>query len=502
MHQGRSSVDLDLDVLGQTSLYRLICTAETTSGRRQLQRWLSEPAAIEEIDLRQKAVREVAPLLTWRQELQQACGRLGRQQSAVDRLLSWSEQPQRTCPRSAIRFAQGSALLSFLLIVLTVAQIGPPSWVFGMLLLVVGVHLALTVLWSGAIHEFLSGVSPTAAGLGADSLSAPLRRLSSADVESDRMTQLQSSANQACAALSRLERLLFLANLRRNPGTTLMVYLPLQLLFQWDVLILQLLEAWQRRDGRLMRTWFDALGQAEALASLASLSFDHPDWCFPNVDANADRMGAVELGHPLLPNSQRVSNDVTVGPSGSVLLLTGSNMSGKSTLLRAIGVNVMLAQSGAPCCATALRLPPLVVATSMRVSDSLAAGESLFMAEVLRLKEILDRGRELEETSQRTMLYLFDEILHGTNSAERRIAVLRVLGHLLRTNAVGAVSTHDLELARAPELDDACELVHLREAIDEGPDGPQMSFDYRLRPGCAPTTNALRLVAMLGLDEQ
>ena len=497
----RCSVQRDLDIVGEASLFQLTCTAETAAGRLRLEEWLIEAAAPSEVVERQEAVRELAPLLEWRQGLQFECTQLRRQQSKIDRLIAWSNVPQQIFPRRAFPLVFGSALLSLLLVLLTILQIGSPQWVFGSLLCLLAVHLAVTILWSGSFHGFVAEVSPTGAGPETASFSGPLSYLCAVDFCSPRMKKLQRSAQQAQGTLKKLEWLLFLANLRRNPATTLMVYLPLQLLFLWDLLILHRLEAWRRNQGVHVPSWFDMLGETEALSSLASLAGDQPDWCLPMIDPDADRIEAAELGHPLLANSQRVTNDVTIGPHGQVLLVTGSNMSGKSTLLRAIGVNVMLAQAGGPVCAAALRMPPLVVATSMRISDSLASGESLFMAEVLQLKEIIDTGRRIEQASQGVMLYLLDEILHGTNSAERHIAVLRVLGHLLKGKAIGAISTHDLELARAPELIEHSQIVHLREAIHDGPDGPEMSFDYLLRPGCAPTTNALRLVAMLGLDE-
>ena len=211
------------------------------------------------------------------------------------------------------------------------------------------------------------------------------------------------------------------------------------------------------------------------------------------------QVAARDLGHPLLPPSRRVGNDVTVGPAGAFLLVTGSNMSGKSTLLRALGVNVVLAQAGGPACAAALRLPPLRLATSILVEDSLAGGISFFLAELLRIKQVVTAAGEAGREGA-VLLYLLDEVLRGTNSVERRIAVRRVLRHLLARGALGAVSTHDLELAAGAGLAQAARAVHFRETLTPGPDGPRMSFDYRLRPGPATTTNALELLRQVGLD--
>jgi DNA mismatch repair ATPase MutS len=175
-------------------------------------------------------------------------------------------------------------------------------------------------------------------------------------------------------------------------------------------------------------------------------------------------------------------------------------MSGKSTLLRAVGLNIILAQAGAPVCAGDLRMPPVELATSMRTRDSLADGVSFFLAELRRLKEIVDQSRESREKAKQ-FVYLLDEILQGTNSAERHIAVSRVIGHLVEHGSIGMVSTHDLALADSSKLATACRTVHFRESITGSGGNEQMAFDYALRPGLAPTTNALKLLKFVGLDD-
>jgi DNA mismatch repair ATPase MutS len=222
------------------------------------------------------------------------------------------------------------------------------------------------------------------------------------------------------------------------------------------------------------------------------------------------------MGHPLLPPAERVDNDVEVGPAGTFLLVTGSNMSGKSTLLRAIGVNLILAGTGAPVCASSFRTPPVALWTSMRVQDSLERGVSYFMAELQRLKQVVDAARAdaaswsrdgrggaglfAAEPEERRFFYLLDEILQGTNTAERQIAARRIIAYLVDSGALGAVSTHDLTLADAPELAAHARMVHFTETIAAGDSGPMMTFDYLLRPGIATSTNALRLMEIVGLD--
>ena len=216
--------------------------------------------------------------------------------------------------------------------------------------------------------------------------------------------------------------------------------------------------------------------------SLAAVAHDYPDWAFPSVSPEHDAFRAEQLGHPLIPDELRVANDVEIGPPGTFLLVSGSNMSGKSTLLRSVGINALLAQAGGPTCSRACSLPPLDVETSMRIGDSLADGVSFYMAELKRLKQIVDRALEVGRDDRLGLLFLLDEILLGTNSAERHLAVIHVVRHLLDAGAIGAISTHDLGLATSPELADACHAVHFREQIIAHNGTNQMTFDYRMRP--------------------
>jgi DNA mismatch repair ATPase MutS len=215
-------------------------------------------------------------------------------------------------------------------------------------------------------------------------------------------------------------------------------------------------------------------------------------------------LAAEALGHPLIADDVRVANDVSVGPPGTLLLVTGSNMSGKSTLLRAIGANAILAQAGGPVCASRLTMPLLAVEASVRTSDSLERGISLFMAELERIKRIVDAARRsslADGKTPRPVLYLLDEMLHGTNSVERRIAARVVLGHLLRAGAIGVVTTQDLALASEGALAQAARPVHFTESFRRSESVATMTFDYKLRPGLATSANALKLLELVGLGE-
>ncbi|MFO7634916.1 MAG: MutS family DNA mismatch repair protein, partial [Caldilinea sp.] len=307
--------------------------------------------------------------------------------------------------------------------------------------------------------------------------------------------RLGAGSHRADRQMRSLARRMPLVDIRRS-----IYFFPVEVATLWSFHVLWLLERWQRTNGVHVREWLEALGEVEALMALAALRFEQPEWVFPILQADAGtRVAAKALAHPLLPPDRAVGNDVQVGPPGSYLLVTGSNMSGKSTLLRAIGVNIVLAQMGGPVCAAHMALPPLAVISSMRVQDSLEAGVSFYMAELRRLKEIVDRADALRHADGPLLLYLLDEILQGTNTAERQIAARRIIRHLVDAGAIGAVSTHDLTLADAPELRSAATQVYFTEHFTRTADGPTMSFDYQLRPGIAVSTNALRLMELVGL---
>ncbi|MCA9172271.1 MAG: hypothetical protein KDB23_31615, partial [Planctomycetales bacterium] len=318
----------------------------------------------------------------------------------------------------------------------------------------------------------------------------------------DRMRSVVGgSFTQPVSHLTDLQRRLRVAAWRHSSLLGLL-YLIAQIFALCDFHLLNWCERWRRAHGATAPAWFTVLAELEALSSLAAVAHDEPEWTFPTVDPALEQFTGEQLGHPLIRAQVRVSNDVTLGPPETFLLVSGSNMSGKSTLLRSIGTNVILAQTGAPVCARECSLPPLVVATSMRIDDSLEDGVSFYMAELRRLKEIVDLAVATEQRVDCRLLYLLDEILLGTNSRERHVAVVRVMKHLLSHGAIGAISTHDLELAQSPDLQHACHCVHFREHFVEENGVTSMHFDYQMRPGIATTTNAIKLLEMVGLTER
>ena len=483
----------DIDVFGRASIAQLLGPAGTPFGTRRLRAWLLDPAATTEIVQRQQAVRALAPQHEWRAAIAVHARRTKVVSEAELRAFAdWTQSPDWLLSRPLLLWC--ARLLPFVTFGLMAAQLAGVIqglwWLLG-----VAAAAALTFGPGRRIHEEYRrafaregmlrnypDLLRTAAELPGD---APL-------LEELRAT-LGQGARAPHAALARLERLMNLADLRYSGS----MHLPVQLLTLWDFHVLARLERWKRETGNVP-AWLEALGTVEALSALATLAHDQPDWTYPQISAEHDAVSASALGHPLLRDDDRVTNDVSVGPPGTFLLVTGSNMSGKSTLLRAIGVNVVLAQAGAPVCAAHMTMPPCDLFTSVRISDSLAEGVSLFLAELQRVRDIVRAG-EQHAGSERKLLYLLDEMLHGTNTAERRVAARTVIRHLLKTGAIGAVTTHDLTLADDPSLRDLAQRVHFTEHVERGPDGVQMTFDYVLRPGLATSTNALALMEIVGL---
>ncbi len=286
--------------------------------------------------------------------------------------------------------------------------------------------------------------------------------------------------------IARLARLAEINDSRRN-----MIFAPIAGLFLLGTQLAFAMERWRRVSGPGVERWLDAVGEFEALLSLAGYAYEHPEDPFPEILPDGHRLEAVGLGHPLLPDASFVRNDVTLGDAPQLLLVSGSNMSGKSTLLRTVGVNAVLALAGAPVRARRLALSPLTVGACMRIQDSLQEGLSHFYAEIKRLRQIVDL-----DDGGRPVLFLLDEILHGTNSHDRRLGAEGLIRGLVERGGLGLVTTHDLALARIPDdLGPRGANVHFVDHLE----GDRVVFDYRLRPGVVSKSNALDLMRAIGL---
>ncbi len=489
----------DLDLFGEASLFHLISMANTPIGIATLSDWFLHPADPATVVKRQQAVAELAPALEMRHEFRRRGLKVADRRTDPQQFLQWAEAEPWLARRHWLKWASWCLPV----VILVCAVLGAMGVVPGSAWLVpLALNVALGSLFCHQVHEIFASISSRHGEIG--HYADLFQWIDATPVTSPHLEQLQQQTTAPHAEAGReiqwLGRIMELANLRFSS----MAYFLIQSVTSWDFHILGLLERWQRRNGSHVRGWFEALGEWEALASLANLAYDHPKWVYPLIKCqpvDGQRLQARQLGHPLIPDGRRVVNDVTIGPPGTFLMVTGSNMSGKSTLLRSIGANVVLAQAGGPVCAEELTLPPTLLATSMRIHDSLVSGVSFYMAELKRLKQIVDAARQRRSGSGQAFLYLLDEILQGTNTAERQIAVRRVLAHLIHEGAIGAVSTHDLQLAADPALAKASRAVHFRETIHNEAGRQEMTFDYKLREGLATTSNALKLLEMVGLGE-
>jgi energy-coupling factor transporter ATP-binding protein EcfA2 len=508
-----SSVDLanhpyarDLDLFGRASLFQWLGPAATVHGRRALAEWLLRPPAVEDVVARQDAVAALASEDDWREALA-AHGILAAtaREEEIDNFLRWAEGPPVFGPYMMLVQIAVLGLTASIWTLAIANAIGTTEAAWWLIPLLAG--LILSFACARRIQFWLDR-----AGAGQHALvryAAVFEHAIAAPRSAARLhairNQLAVQGAAAPACMRRLNRILGFGAVRQGAA---ILHFPIQALTLWDFHVIFALERWRLHVGTKVRGWFQAVGELDALAALARIARDNPEWCVPRVEAVGDTpsdgspdrsrslvIRAERLGHPLIAAEKRVPNDVQVGPQGTLLLITGSNMSGKSTLLRAIGLNVILAQAGSTVCAARLSLPPCDLQTSIRVQDSLELGLSYFMAALARLKGVVDAAEH--ERPGRALLYLLDEILQGTNSVERGLAVRAVARHLLDAGAIGAMTTHDLSVASEEPLATAAQLVHFTEIVDEH---GEMHFDYQLRPGLATSRNALRLMQMIGIS--
>jgi hypothetical protein len=476
----------DLDLFGRRSIFALICRARTSGGRERFATWLLAPADRDEVLARQAAVRELAAALDWRERWAVLGGEVDAGLDAT-RLRLWAQRSRRL---GGVGLAIALPLLAVLNVVAALGWAlldwGPAPLLALFIVEILG-HLALR----SRKLDALEGVDRAASQL--ELLSELLELLEEEEFASARLRELRATLSShdelPSRAIRQLQRRVDLLESRRNP-----FFAPIGAFFLWTSQWLLALERWRQRNGASVGRWLDAVAEIDALATLGGWSFENPEDPFPDLtDEDAPPLlDGRELGHPLLPRSVCVTNDVELGASWQAKVVSGSNMSGKSTYLRVAGVNVVLALAGAPIRGRSMRLGPLAVGASIRIQDSLQEGSSKFYAEIKRLRAIL----ELAE-SEPPALFLLDEILAGTNSHDRRIGADAVLRALLARGAIGLVTTHDLALTRIAEDPDllVCN-VHFEDRLEAG----RIVFDYRLRDGVVERSNALALMREVGLE--
>ena len=472
----------DLDLVGPRSLLALLDAMETDASEARLFGWLSRPALPDEVRARQAAAAELAAHPETLSALFVGARAGARSDRDLAAFVGWCRDGRAPPAGAALRVLGVVIPLTTLTLALFSERLGAsPSLVLVPVVLSWAISLAIAL----RADEGLLAAQRGARALGRHG--ATLDALLAITPRSPRLAAVAERLAVARSALRSLDSIASWVDPRENPLFRTLIG-PLVL---YDVHLTLALSSWRAAHGAKVDGWLDDLADLLALAGVAVLRFDRPDYAFPAVEDGPLRFVAEGLAHPLVSPSARVANDVRFDGPGTALLVTGSNMSGKSTLLRAVGSACVMAQAGAPVCATALSISPLLVRSSIRVSDSLAAGVSHFYAELLALKLVVD-----DADRGAPVLFLLDEILHGTNSRERQTGAKSVVAHLLAKGAMGAVSTHDVGLASlVDEHPGLVRAVHLVEQAE----GERMTFDYRLRDGILTSGNALKLMKSLGL---
>jgi hypothetical protein len=474
----------DLDLFGRASLFDLLNTTRTEIGEATLADWLRAPAPLGEVRERQVAIDELRPLLDFKEDVavlasESPVGRTGL-------LAAWSRSaPVRFAP--ALRLALAAcALVTIVLTVVVYRDLAAPEWLFTWLFVAAG----FAAIWRRPFHQVLHGIDTPERDLGL--LAGLLARIESERFSSPRLATLhQALLTDGVLPSTRIAQLRRLVSWLDSTHNMMFAPIAFVLLLRPQLAIA--IDRWHAAYGHAVAEWLRAVGEFEALAALATFAYERPEDPFPELEEEGPIYEADGLGHPLIAAAIAVRNDVRLGGAGPrVIIVSGSNMSGKSTLLRSVGVSVVLALAGAPVTARRLRVSALALGATLRVEDSLQAGHSRFFAEILRIRTIADAAR-----GPLPLLFLLDEILHGTNSHDRRIGAEGIVRALAALGAIGLVTTHDLALTElTARLGVAAVNAHFEDRLEDG----KMTFDYRMRPGVVEHSNALELMRAIGLD--
>lgn len=482
----------DLDLFGRGSLFELLSNARTPMGEARLAGWLAAPSDVGAILARQEMVAELRDKLELREHLAVVGAEL-RPRLEPAALAAWSEMPP-VLPAPPLRIVW--ALLSVIAVATGVVGLYIGLWwpfyltLISELLILVWVRKRAesTIGAAAANAEGLLLFAEILKRLEEESFSSP--RLQTLSATLKRGESDASASDPASRSVRRLSRIVTWIDAREG-----LIAKILELPMLYTIQVAYTAEAWRLRCGAQMRGWIETTGEMEALLSLAAYSFEHPADPFPKFIEPHEREALLhgeELGHPLIPAATCVRNNVRLDRETQVLLVSGSNMSGKSTFLRTVGINAVLAMAGAPIRGASLTLTPLSVGTRLRTPDSLQEGRSGFYSEVLRIKQVFDLANHAIP-----LLFLFDELLEGTNSKDRKIGAEGLIGALLHRGAIGIVTTHDLALtAISVTLGTLVRNAHFQDYVEDG----KMRFDYTLREGVVAKSNAIALMRLIGLD--
>lgn len=487
----------DLDVFGSHSLFQLLNRTTTESGGITLAKWLSESASKETILERQQAIEELKPKLEWRQQFQVAGLSFRNTKSDYSKLLTWLDTDEQLLPKQT-KYLIGSILLGLVataLIVLYIVHSFSSGWnvyLFILIPILLVNYIALRRVTPLA-EEIIDQTHQNVQILGG--YQRLVETLSEQTFQSTRLQKLQSDLNQnqssAADEIRKLKKILEAFQIRgtkRSMGNAFYGFV--NNLWLLDIHYIILTERWKSNNRELVQPWIHAISEFEAINSLAGFAYSNPNYTFPEILEEPYNIQFETLGHPLIKTTDRICNDFNLIERGQIAMITGSNMAGKSTFLRTVGVNLILALMGAPCCANSARVSHMKMFTNMRTQDNLEEGVSSFYAELKRVEQLL-----ILLKSGQPIFFMLDEMFKGTNSKDRYKGGVSLIKQLSELNAFGIISTHDLELAK---LAGNHMIVSNHSFNSQMKDG-QMSFNYELTNGICTDFNASELMKRSGI---
>jgi hypothetical protein len=477
----------DLDIFGKASVYQYINRTTSEQGHQLLAQWLLNPSDENTILKRQDAAKELTGNLEWRQQLQAYGITNPVTVNGENKITGWLKTSNRFIHNpfwKCCRYIY--PLITITILVLYLIDLIPSS-IFNLLLVIFLVTSYSVTKLTLKEYAQLNKIVPEL-----ETLQNSIGWIEGSPFNSELMKQLKnnftSGSSKASASIRELKKILERLDYKLNP----VIHIPLNSFFMWDLQQTFSLEKWKLNNQQNIAAWFAALAETEALATIATLSFNHPGWCFPVLSNDRGVFVAEELGHPLIPVEKRINNSFATTGEKQLNLITGSNMAGKSTFLRSVGVNIVLAMMGSPVCATSLKVSPVKVISTMRVNDNLEESTSTFYAELKKLKEIIEAVNKKEK-----VFLLLDEILRGTNSADRHTGSKALIKQLIHQEASGLIATHDLELAKlSDEFPSNLHNYHFDVQVQN----EELYFDYKIKRGVCSSMNASLLMMKIGID--
>ncbi|RYF83972.1 MAG: hypothetical protein EON98_09830, partial [Chitinophagaceae bacterium] len=477
----------DLDIFGKSSIYQWLSRCYTEQGKMRLAKSLLHGLPDKDVLVRQKAVKELSTNLTWRQQWQAYAMHTTVTSKTEKKILTWLAEEKETFTAAYWKWI--IAIYSTITLGTAIATIIGliPMALFSSIYFLFLVNSLLLSRNSAKAYAHLSGIVKETA-----TLQSLIDWLENLEAKSASIQELQSQVKGTTASagkeLKDIKNILDRFDLR----TSILGLLFFNAFLLWDTRQMIALNAWRKRNKHLVKNWFASVAEMEVLHSMSTLHFNHPDWCFPKFSIAHFSLEGKGIGHPLIPEDQRVNNDFSLNGIAKIGLITGSNMAGKSTFLRSLGVNIVLAQSGAPVCASNFLLSPVQLVSSMRIADNLAENTSTFYAELKKLRTVIDMVKTHEP-----VFILLDEILRGTNSYDRHKGSAALIRQLIKEDAVAVIATHDVELAQMQNsFPTSIENYHFDVEVE----GEELYFDYKLKTGVCKSLNASILMKKIGIN--